>query len=271
MDVDLAKAHSTLEVVPHQPLYQRDPQGKPQPTDLGKQVAPYEGKQVALDDGKQHTVNDDGLESVPKKESFAHRYGDHPVQVHRPSRKRRKLLGGAIGLIIILALVLGVVFGLKHKHSARTSLTSPSNSSSEPLSTPLPAPPPASPTQHNIAALSFASKSVNNTRVYFQDNMGQIMEAANSADNMTWNISRTGITGKNGSAIAAAVSRPGFPFVSHVFSIQNAVYRYLFRSSVYSIWTLTILSTKSPPLLQQVIGLRGLYHVKAIPQCQTPA
>ena len=247
MEVGLAKAHSTLEVVPRQPLYQRDGQGKSLPIDLGKQVAPsegkeltrddnkqhtvnddglesvskqesfapYEGKQVALDDSKQHTVNDNGLELVSQKESFAHSYGDHPVQVHRPSSKRRMLLGGAIGLIIVLAVVLGIVFGLKHKHSARTSLISPSNSSAEPPSTP----PHDSPPQHNIAALSFVSNSVNNTRVYFQDNVGQILEAANSADNMTWNINRTGITGKNGSAIAAAVSRPGFPFVSYVFSI----------------------------------------------------
>ena len=75
------------------------------------------------------------------------------------------------------------------------------------------------PPQRNIAALSFISDSVNNTRVYFQDDVGQIMEAANSADNTTWSINSNGIRRKNGSAIAAAVSRPDFPLMSNLLSI----------------------------------------------------
>ena len=257
------RTYSTLEAVPRQIVYQTYQQEKPLPTDLGKQVAPHEGKQVSLHDGKQHMGNDDGIEVAAKEDSYAYHYGDHHVQVHRPSRKKRILVGGAIGLIAIFAAVLGTVLGIKHKRSATTSSPSPSNTSVES--------PPATPPQRNIAALSFASNSVNNTRVYFQDNVGQIMEAANSADNTTWIITRTGIIGKNGSAIAAAVSRPGFPLVSHVSSIPIDSYRYLFRRSAYSIWISVTLSTKLPTPPQQASGHRELYQVKDTPQCQIPA
>ena len=197
MDTGRDGPYSALEVVPHQYVHQMNQQHiPPPPPDLGKQVVPLEEKQVSLDDGKQHIV----------------KYGgDHHVNFHRPSRKTRILLGGAVGLIVIIAIVLGLVFGLRHKRSGTISVTSSSNSSAVPA----PASPTSSP-ERNIAALSFASEYVNNTRVYFQDNVGQIMEAANSAKDTKWSINGTGIVGKNGSAIAAAVSRPEFPLVSHI-------------------------------------------------------
>ena len=204
MDAGRDGPYSALEVVPHQYVHQTNQQDESIPTDSGKQVIRHEGKQVipheenqvSLENGKQHMVK---------------HWVDHHVQ---PSKRNRILLGGAVGLIVILALVLGLVFGLRHKRSGTTVATSSSNSSA--VSTP------NSPPQRNIAALSFASESVNNTRVYFQDNVGQIMEAANSARDTKWSINGTGIVGKNGSAIAAAVSRPGFPLVSH-FSPTNDV------------------------------------------------
>lgn len=133
-----------------------------------------------------------------------------PHQVHQP---KWILFVGAVGLIAVLAAVLGAVFGLRHTSSATVSPDHLSNSS---IISPSTRPP-----QRNIAALSFALNSVNNTRIYFQDDMGHIMEAANSAANTTWSINRTGISGKNGSAIAAAVSRPDFPLVSPVFPCQS--------------------------------------------------
>ena len=184
MDAGRDGPYSALEVVPP-------------PPDLGKQVVPLEEKQVSLDDGKQHMVK---------------YWGNHHVNSHRPSRRTRILLGGAVGLIVIIALVLGLVFGLRHKRSGTISVTSSSNSSAVP----------ASPPQRNIAAVSFASESVNNTRVYFQDNVGQIMEATNTANDTTWSVDGTGVIGKNGSAIAAAVSRPDFPLVSHVSYIRHS-------------------------------------------------
>ena len=194
MDAGRDGPYSALEVVPHQYVHQMSQQDIPLPLpDLGKQVVPLEEKQVSLDDGKQHMV----------------KYWGNHVNFNRPSRKTRMMLGGAVVLIVIIALVLGLVFGLRHKRSGTTLPTSSSNSSALPSS-------PTSPPQRNIAALSFASESVNNTRVYFQDNAGQIMEAANTANDTQWSISGTGIIGKNGSAIAATVSRPDFPLVSHI-------------------------------------------------------
>ena len=206
MDAGRDGPYSALEVVPHQYVHQMNQQDIQPPPDLGKQVVPLEGKQVvpleekqvSLVDGKQHMVK---------------YWGDHHVNFHRPSRKTRILLGGAVGLIVIIALVLGLVFGLRHKRSGTRSVTSSSDSSAVPPPT---TSSPTSPPQRNIAALSFASENINNTRVYFQDNVGQIMEAANTANDTKWSINGTGIIGKNGSAIAAAVSRPEFPLVSHL-------------------------------------------------------
>ena len=267
MDVGRERAYSALEVVSHQRAYQK------LSTAEGKEVAPHEGKQVSPDDGKQHVVNEhDGLEVVAKGDSFFHEhsddYGNHHLHVRRSSRKKW-LLGGAFGLIAILVVVLGSVFGSRHKRSATTSQTSPPNSTGPSNSSALF--PSALPVQHSIAALSFASNNVNHTRVYFQDNAGQIMEAANSADNTTWSINGTGIVGKNGSAIAAAVSRPGFAEVSHLSSLPIDSDRCLFRSSVFSIWISVTLSTNSPTPSPQINGHRELYQVKDIPRCQTPA
>ena len=211
MDAGRDGPYSALEVVPPQYVHQMNQQDEPLPADLGKQVVPLEEKQVSLDDGKQHMVKS---------------WGDDHVQLHRPSRKNWILLGGAVGLIVVIALVLGLVFGLRHKRSGTAPATSPSNSSSVPAPSAPISSPPISPPQRNIAALSFASDSVNNTRVYFQDNVGQIMEAANSVNDTKWSINGTGIVGKNGSAIAAAVSRPGFSLVSRS-SYMNEVLQIL--------------------------------------------
>ena len=221
------RAYSALEVVPHQCVHPINQLDKPLPTDLGKQVVPHEGKQVSLDDGKHHIVDDGGIRSVATGDSYAHDRSDHDIQIHRPSRKKWILSGGAVGLIIIIAVVLGLVFGLRHKRSGTTPVTRPSNSSSIPAPAPPISSPPISPLHRNIAALSFASESVNNTRVYFQDNVGQIMEAAKSAKDTKWSIHETGAIGKNGSAIAAAVSRPEFPLVGHVTYINEVLQMFL--------------------------------------------
>ena len=133
-----------------------------------------------------------------------------PHQVHQPAMRKWIVFVGAVGLIAISGVVLVGVFGSRHTSSSTESPNRLSNSSV--IS------PSARPPQRNIAALSFALNSVNNTRIYFQDDAGQIVEAANSAANTTWSINRTGISGKNGSAIAAAVSRPDFFLVSPAFS-----------------------------------------------------
>jgi len=181
MNVGNDQASSTSEAVPggNRPY--------PLPSDPGKQVVP--------DDGKQQVVYN-GIE-VAAKECAQNTGGLHIPSW--PWRRKRSIYGVALGLIVILVVVLGGVFGSIHKHK-------PSINSSTPT------------IQHNIAAVSFASSSVNNTRVYYQDNMGRIMEAARSANNATWTNNPTGSSGKNSSALAAAVSRPGFLLVSDIHS-----------------------------------------------------
>ena len=191
MNAGSDQAYSTLEAIPggYQPCWQ----DKPLPSDAGKQVVPDYGKQQVVYNGIE----------VAAKEYYAQDTGGlhHPS---RPSRRKRSIYGMALGLIVILAVVLGAIFGSRHKH--KPSITS------------------FTPTiQHNIAAVSFASSSVNNTRVYYQDDMGRIIEAATSTNNATWINIPIGFSGKNSSALAAAVSRPGFPLVNVIHSPKRTV------------------------------------------------
>lgn len=186
MFVGRDQAHSTLEVA-----LQSDP-----------------GKQVAPDFGKQRIGNRSELELAPKEDSDRHEIDIRHNKSRRPLARRRVIAWGTLGLILILGAVLGGVLGSRHRKSV-SSLNSPSNSTTTPL--------PVTPIHRNIAAVSFTLNSTNITRVYFQDDVGQIIEASNSeSNNKTWSINKTGINGKNGSIIAAAVSPPRFPLVSLV-------------------------------------------------------
>lgn len=169
------------------------------------------GKEVVLDHGKQVNTENTGLEAAAidlYPDKHPSNSGD---QYHRPRRPRRKWLmfgGGIAALLIVFAAVLGGVLGSRaNKKPPPTSSSTTSPSSPSDASTTVQR-------QHNLAALSFAVNSVNNTRVYYQDNAGEIVEAANSAENSTWINTKLGFFAKNGSAIAAAVSRPGYALVS---------------------------------------------------------
>jgi len=191
MNTGSDQAYSTLEAVPggYQPCWQ----DKPLPSDAGKQVVP--------DYGKQQVVYN-GIEVLAKEY-----YTQDPGGLHlpsRPSRRKRSIYGMALGFILILAVVLGGVFGSRHKHKPSIPSFTPK-------------------IQHNIAAVSFASSSVNNTRVYYQDDMARIIEAATSTNNATWINNPIGSSGKNSSALAAAVSRPGFPLVKVIHSPKRTV------------------------------------------------
>ena len=124
----------------------------------------------------------DGVEVITKGGRLTHEHGNHYGNDRlyvRWTPRKKWVLGGAFGLIVLLAVVLGFVLGSRHKQSATASLTNPQNSTSP--SNPSAATPSALPVQHMIAALSFTSNNVNHTRVFFQDSAGQIMEAAYSA------------------------------------------------------------------------------------------
>lgn len=177
------------------------------------------GMQVLSSDEKQVNFQKTGLEVVLKEQDPSQYPAKSDARFHRPRQPRRKwlLCAGIAALLIVLAAVLGGVFGSRARNkspSGSSSTSSPpgSSSTSSPFISST-----ASNTmqsQHNIAAFSFAVNSVDNTRVYYQDNSGEIIEAANSAKNSTWINTRLGFFAQNGSAIAAAVSRPGFTHVS---------------------------------------------------------
>ncbi len=197
MDSPEDEGYSTLEAVPIPP----DPPKKALPENSEKQIVQEYGhdsaKEAVFDHDKQLATEDHGID--PKIEDV------YPTP--RPRRFQRKwvIIGGTITVLAILAAVVGGVLGsqLKSK-SVGLSSALPSNT-----------------TGHNIAAVSFAVNGFNNTRVYYQNQAGQILEAASSVFNGTWTNRNLGFVAKNGSAIAAAVSRPGFPpvcFTTHLWS-----------------------------------------------------
>ena len=140
---------------------------------------------------------------------------------HRPHRRCQKRIWVTIIVLvlIILTIVFGLVLGLKMNHSSSTMTRPSNNSATSPAMTPRLGP---GSTNRNIAACSFVSKSVNYTHVFFQNEAGKILEATNSALNATWLVHETGVGGKNGSPIAAAVSRPYFPLVSMSLSTSTS-------------------------------------------------
>lgn len=182
--------YSTLEALPRK-------------LNLGKQVVEDDGKQVVEDDGKQIQTNRGEIEPIAKEKSCAPEVADDQIRPRQHLRWREIALISVLGSMVILAAVVGGVLGSQRRRLEERLMMNPS----------LP--------NRNIAALSYVSGPVNNTHVYFQDDGGQIMESVSSANNasqITWSVNGLGFNATNGSALAAAVSRPGFPFVSHVLS-----------------------------------------------------
>ncbi|MCJ1429656.1 hypothetical protein MMC29_007571 [Sticta canariensis] len=266
MAVGRDQAHSTLEAASQQRL--PFDQERQLAVDGGAQLAVDEGKQLALDGGKQWIGNEvNGELEVASQENIDRQNTQvHHVLAQRPSARRWIVLGGITGLIVILGAVLGGVLGSRHKSSVTASSTSPSNSSTSPSnsstspSNPSAPSPSVTPTQRNIAAVSFTSNSANTSRVYFQDKEGQIIEASSFEPNMTWNISKIGIGGKNGSAIAAAVSRPTLPLEISLFylDVNNLVHDIIYTGSTGD-WTSGTLSAQNYTTVPNS-SLSAVYH-----------
>ena len=171
--------------------------------DLGKHVVPEEGKYVVPEEGKYVMEYNDGLEANPNQDFSS----EQKIPLETPSHQKQRrwtLVCGMVLLVVIVATVLGGVFGSrKRTASANSNSTSNSLPSSNEFVR-----------QRAVSAVSFALGDVNNTRLYLQDDLGGIIEAASSARNMTWATTSLGFTATNRSSLAAAVSRPGFDFVS---------------------------------------------------------
>ena len=187
-------------------------------------------KQVVPDTEKQFKYDGDGLESVsehddPEKE--IRNLDEEALDQHDPSKTRfcrKRLLWLVLGAIILIAAILGGVLGgiLGSRHSSSESTSADGRSRLPP--------------RRDVAAVSFTQNSVNHTRAYFQDNGGQLMEAAYQADQTTWKTRGLGLSGKNRSTIAAAVSRPGLPLGSKTpLQREAAIPTQKFRRSACSI------------------------------------
>jgi hypothetical protein len=158
----------------------------------------YFGKPAIPEDEKYAIVYNDGLEAAPNRDL------PHTQQFpQQQSRGRRKwiLIGGGVLLAVILAALVGGIVGSRRAKTASASTSTQSSGSGVALR------------QRAIAAVSFASNKINNTRLYYQDDAGKIFEAASSANGALWTTSSVGSAATSNSALAAAVSRPGFPLV----------------------------------------------------------
>ena len=178
----------------------------------------FEGMQVVPDSGIQVNFQKTGLEVVANdqcpelcSDSDPVNLGAQNLQSPRSRRPPRKWLffGGVAIFLIVVAAVLGSVLGTRANSKLPSASSSTAPSSSSDHSSTVNADKPVQP-RHNLAALSFALDSVDTTRVYYQDNAGEIVEAASSTEHSEWIHNHLGFFAKNGSAIGAAVSRPGF-------------------------------------------------------------
>jgi hypothetical protein len=181
--------YSTLEaVLPGALPNQSD---RPFPSDPQKEVVVVFEKEIgALNEGIEVTkgprvvvIDADSAEAQRKP-------------IPRSSRLKKIVWAFAIFAVIILIAIIGGILGTRHGRS---------NQAGEATTNTTRTAPPA-PIRGGLAAVSYTTNSLNETRVYYQDNSGQIMEAAGSAGNTSWNTQGLGFSARRNSAIAAAVS-----------------------------------------------------------------
>lgn len=180
------------------------------------------GIQVVCDNGKQVHFQKTALEVVVQDQDSPQYPANLDAQYDVPPQPRRKwlLYGGIAAIFIVVAAILGGVFGSRaNKKSPPRSSDTLSSSTS--LYAPSPFPTSSGiatvQSQRKLAVVSYAVNSVDKTRIYYQDNAGEIVEATSSAKDNTWTNIKLGVFAKNGSAIGVAVSRPGFTHVSPDF------------------------------------------------------
>jgi len=178
-----SQQYSTLEVVNSNPIPK-----KPPPEDLGKQV-----------------VTENGIEALDQPQQP---FNSEKIPFHR-RRKRLWIIASIVILVVILAAVLGGVLGSRKPKKA--------DSNSSPSTTPSPSPIPktqANLIQRKIAAISYPVNNANTTRLYYQDTNGTLVEGVQTSSSAEWNFTSIRNTNSNCTALAAAVTRPGFTAVS---------------------------------------------------------
>ena len=173
--------HAWMEVVPQT----HDGQEKMVAIEPGKELPPATEKEFAKDPA--------GLEAAASE----HESDSKSLAAHPHRRKRHTIIKYTIiGAIVVITAVLGGVLGWRRQHAETATAAL------------LPMP------TRGIAAMSNPRRSANETRVYLQDDTGQIVEAFNTAGVPVWNLGVTGLQAKKDSAIAAAIAPPGSSLVS---------------------------------------------------------
>jgi hypothetical protein len=178
-------------------------------------------KQVGAQPGNLYTPESEGLQSRQLIED-----GEESPNTSTRRVRRKWLAGGlVICLMMVVATIVGAVLGLRSKSHSKfdgPTYTTKSNDTGDIVQAP-----PNSTTESSfprrIAALSFSSQKgtsdgvqwTNQTRVYYQDNKGELIEGSISSVNNTWGARHLGIFPRNGSAIAVAVARPSNKRVRH--------------------------------------------------------
>lgn len=169
------------------------------------------GLEVARDDGKEYVPPQASYNSQDPIAAQGYNHAqDKPLLVQRPWWKKKRFFVTAIVLLVVIAVAVGVGVGV--------SLNSDSGSSSSPSTGNSPTTP-TDPNmdalmRRNVAAVSLQDGSTNRTWVFYRNNEGQIVRSGATSPEGPWTTNETGSSGQEGSALAAAVSRPGFPLVS---------------------------------------------------------
>jgi hypothetical protein len=223
--------------------------------DLGKEVVSENGLEAADRELGKQVVSEGGMEAVGQRpESRQPRRIPEKI---RPFRSRKRLWMIIIFLLsaMVLAAVLGGVLAPKKSHPSSCRFNSGltgkciststcaddggkseaghcpgpvyiqcctySNTTSSSTSSPVPVPTPQSnPVQRNIAALAYPAGTSNVTRLYYQDSNGSLIEGVLDTSFKSWNFTSIGNIEKSNNALAAAVSRPGFPLVSYYARLE---------------------------------------------------
>jgi hypothetical protein len=127
-------------------------------------------------------------------------------------RKKRVIVTGIILLCVVIgAVVGGAVGGTQHKSTNGTVSSSNATSTSiaSQTSSPTASPSPIVPRPNsNLAAVAWnVSDTLGQIRVYYQDDQGNIQEAARNTPDSTWKVNKLTactVPAKNGTTIAAA-------------------------------------------------------------------
>ncbi|PQE03074.1 Fucose-specific lectin protein [Rutstroemia sp. NJR-2017a BVV2] len=169
------------------------------------------------------------------------------------SKRTKWLIAGGIALaiIVVAASVGGALAAVKHSstHSVPQSTATEASASASPsasasarttTSTPASASQTAGPLPtRGLAAVSYPSGSSNTTHLFYQDSSGELIESISSSDNGSWTTNSLGVKANNGSALAAAVTRPGLdPLAINLFYIDTShTLQNLVFSSSSSSWS----------------------------------